>query len=82
MIVQFNVSESFNCSFDQSADLVVDYGKEIPIGDYESSYSVTPSKEKQVMPTANRTLSQNIIVEPIPNNYGLIEWNGSTLTVS
>lgn len=82
MIVQFNENNSFECSFEQQPEYIVDYGKEAPIGDYESSYFVTPSNERQIMPTANRTLSQNIIIEPIPSNYGLITWNGSTLTVS
>lgn len=50
--------------------------------EYTGRYEVTPSSETQVLPTANRIAHQNIVVNPIPSNYGLITWNGSTLTVS
>lgn len=49
--------------------------------EYNGSYSITPSEESQVLRTANRRCTQNITVEPIPSNYGRIEWNGTTLTV-
>lgn len=50
--------------------------------DYEGMYEVTPSAEEQELPTQNRTMLANIIVRPIPQNYGLITWTGSVLTVS
>lgn len=32
--------------------------------------------------TENKTTQQNIVINPIPSNYGLITWNGSVITVS
>lgn len=52
------------------------------IRDYEGTYSVTPSAERQTLPSANCLLLEDVIVEPIPSNYGLITWDGSHLTVS
>ena len=49
---------------------------------YPGPYEVTPSSEAQVLPTAHCTMTGDLVVEPIPSNYGLITWNGSTLTVS
>lgn len=49
---------------------------------YADSYTVTPSAQAQTLQTANKLLTDNIVVEPIPRNYGLITWNGSYLTVS
>lgn len=49
---------------------------------YSGQTEITPSGDTQVLQTANRTVLQNIIINPIPSNYGLITWNGSTLTVS
>ena len=49
---------------------------------YSGSYEVTPSIDTQVLSTASRMLSQNVVVNPIPSNYGLITYNGSTITVS
>lgn len=49
---------------------------------YQGTIEVTPSAETQILPTINRTVTDNIVINPIPSNYGLITWNGSTLTVS
>ena len=47
-----------------------------------TEHEVTPSEETQILQTADRTVLQNIVINPIPSNYGRITWNGSTLTVS
>lgn len=49
---------------------------------YEGPYAVTPSKRTQILQTKNLVATANITVEPIPDNYGLITWDGSILTVS
>ena len=49
---------------------------------YEDSYHITPAAEEQVLQTKDKVLIGNLVVEAIPSNYGLITWNGSTLTVS
>ena len=50
--------------------------------DYTGSYEFTPTQSTQTAPTANKTLTGNITINPIPSNYGLITWDGATLTVS
>lgn len=50
--------------------------------EYEGSYEITPSTSVQTLSTANRHTVADFIINPIPQNYGLITWNGSTLTVS
>ena len=49
---------------------------------YPGPYTVTPSVQAQTLATQNLTLTGNITVNPIPQNYGLITWNGAFLTVS
>ena len=49
---------------------------------YEGSYTVTPTTQRQTLSTANKLMTDDVTIEPIPSNYGLITWNGSTLTVS
>lgn len=49
---------------------------------YTGTYEVTPSSETQTLDTDSFYMTGNIIINPIPDNYGLITWNGSTLTVS
>lgn len=55
-------------------------GGDVPA--YTGPYSVTPNSERQVLETAGTKMVEDVIIEPIPDNYGLITWNGSTLTVS
>lgn len=49
---------------------------------YTGETVITPSTTEQVLATAEKVVTRNIVVNPIPSNYGLITWNGSTLTVS
>lgn len=54
----------------------------IEVDPYTGEVEVTPSAEAQILPTIGKRLLQNITIKPIPSNYGLVTWNGSTLTVS
>ena len=49
---------------------------------YEGSYDITPSGERQVVHMDGMRASGDLVIEPIPSNYGLITWDGSTITVS
>lgn len=49
---------------------------------YHGDYEATPSAEAQTFHTKSKMMEHDFIVNPIPSNYGLITWNGSTLTVS
>ena len=49
---------------------------------YEGVYLVTPSPAAQTLPTSGRRLDADIVVEAIPNNYGLVTWNGAYLMIS
>ena len=53
-----------------------------PIEDYTGPYTVTPSQSTQTLYTNNRRATDNITIEPIPSNFGLITWDGSVITVS
>lgn len=49
---------------------------------YDGPTTITPNGEVQVEYTAGTVLLTDITINPIPSNYGLITWNGSTLNVS
>ena len=49
---------------------------------YTGSYVVTPTKSTQTLSTYNHVMDGNVTVNPIPDNYGLITWNGDFLKVS
>ncbi|MDT3386994.1 MAG: hypothetical protein LIR46_04415 [Bacteroidota bacterium] len=50
--------------------------------DFGGPYDITPSQSEQVVEIEGLKATHNIVVAPIPNNYGLITYNGSILTVS
>ena len=49
---------------------------------YEGPVEVTPSENTQILETNNFRMGDNITINPIPSNYGLITWNGAFITVS
>ena len=49
---------------------------------YEGEYIVDPTTETQILLTKNLRMIDNLVINPIPNNYGLVTWNGSFLVIS
>ena len=49
---------------------------------YEGDYEVTPTDRIQILATEGKLMMSDVVINPIPSNYGLIGWNGSVLTVS
>lgn len=73
---------SFNpphANISTSTQITRDYVDRDP---YTGDYVVTPSQETQTLETKNKRMTGNVTINPIPNNYGLITWNGSIITVS
>lgn len=55
----------------------------VPITAYfDGAYEITPTTEAQTISIKGKTALEDIVVNPIPSNYGLITWNGAVLTVS
>lgn len=81
----FSESRQFSASFSDGSAMSADFGEVQIIHEsdwYEGEYEITPSQEMQTLPTIGKTMIHDLVVKPIPSNYGLITWNGSTLTVS
>ncbi len=62
-----------------SSPVVKEY---VDVETYTGSYEVTPTAETQTLNTQNKRMTQPVTVNPIPSNYGRIDWNGQYLTVS
>lgn len=83
MNVEFLQEEAFTCKFSEDSALFeVDFGEIFSPPAYEGETVIDPNQSIQTLQTAGRVLLTNITVNPMPSNYGLITWNGSTLTVS
>lgn len=50
--------------------------------DYDGGYVFTPTENTQTVVIEDMVARQNIVINPIPSNWGKITWNGNTLTVS
>lgn len=72
-----------SCSLTSQLDGVVDKVIEVQTSEYYTGdYVITPSSETVTLPTEQLMMSANVVINPVPSQYGLISWNGSTLTVS
>ena len=49
---------------------------------YRGEYEFTPTEEAQILETDHLYMQGDIVINPIPSNYGLITYNGSEITVS
>lgn len=50
--------------------------------EYQGPYTVTPGPEIQTLETQGKLLTDVVVMEQIPWNYGLITYNGRVITVS
>lgn len=67
----------------KAVDLGMNVGVYAQVGEhYQGAYEVTPSNAEQVLVTHGLIADGDIIINPIPSNYGLITWDGSVITVS
>lgn len=48
---------------------------------YTGQTTVVPSEVQQILQTDGKKIKSDVIIEPIPSNYGRIIWNGSTMTI-
>ena len=73
------LSEETAVDLDMDTAIVVNqiFGEE-----YEGPYEFTPTADTQVVAINLKTATQDITINPIPSNWGLIAWDGSVLTVS
>lgn len=84
LILELDSQQDLVLVNDETSDLLlIDDVPHVPhFPEYTGDYEFTPSRETQIIPTIQKVLLQNIKINPIPSNYGLITYNGSTLTVS
>lgn len=82
----FTDDDRFRLGFqdDMAADLSSGLAIQIYVPDnpYSGAYEVTPSAVTQRLETEGMVMAHDVVVNPIPSNYGLITWNGSVITVS
>ena len=76
---------------DDELDLVMDSDEEVALTidiaeivfpEYTGSTEYTPTQTAQVAFTAGKVVLDNITINPIPSNYGLITYQGNIITIT
>lgn len=66
----------------QSLTATLSLPQAVAVDEYSGPYEFTPEEAPQVVAIANKKATDNITINPIPQNYGLITWDGRVITVS
>lgn len=84
MILHVVDNSTLSLSINDSDGLSLSAGEVTNVGAdlYDGSYEWTPSTETQTIQINGKQATADIVIQPIPNNYGLVTYNGSTITVS
>lgn len=87
MAARLNAEATLNRGISASASVVKAISATVSMpklstSPYTGEYEFTPTDEEQTIPIYGKTATRDIVINPIPSNYGKITWNGSTLTVS
>ena len=61
-------------------DLVLGESFDVPA--YGGPYEFTPTREVQIAYTGGKLATQDITINPIPRNYGLVTYQGNIITIS
>ena len=77
--IEFSTAETQAAAVLQLGDALIIRSPELP---YAGPYTVTPSRQTQTLSTRGFAMTEDVVVEPIPQNYGLVTYNGRILTIS
>ena len=83
LILQEDNNINLSLVSEDSLELKQDEIIQVISGDpYIGPTEVTPTNEIQTLPTNGLVVPRDIVINPIPNNYGLITYNGFYLRIS
>ena len=49
---------------------------------YEGPFEFTPGDEEQTIATEGKSVTENIIINAIPTNYGKVSWDGAIINIT
>lgn len=48
---------------------------------YRGEYEITPTEETQILSVDGMRMIHDLIIKPIPSDYGRVTWNGAYLLI-
>ena len=80
LLSQIEGELSLNAKYDgEIGEVIVVAEHDLPT--YTGPTVITPSEDTQTLMTADKVVTKNIVVNPIPANYGKIVWDGARLRI-
>ena len=67
---------------DRHAEVDIHGSEKVIPPKYDGPYEFTPTRETQTAHITGKMGKEDIIINPIPSNYGLVTYNGSIITIS
>lgn len=77
-VIDLRIDEDVGIPLEVTEQIVVEDHDTAP---YRGDYTFTPSEETQTVPISGLRATDNIVINPIPEGYGRVVWNGSTLKI-
>lgn len=78
-VIPLRIDDDVGIDLGVTEQIVIEDHDTLP---YRGEYEFTPTENVQTVRINGLRATRNITINPIPNNYGKITWNGSVLTVS
>lgn len=75
--VVFSIKERGSVQFSPKVEII-----ERDAAPYTGEYEFTPTEETQIVPIAGKTAAQNIVINPIPADYGKVTWIGGRILLT
>ena len=66
--------------YEMEVSTAIEVAGETPV--YDGDYEFVPSEEQQTINIGGKMATDNIVIDPIPSNYGLITYDGVSILVS
>lgn len=67
---------------ERSASIEIAGAEKVTPPKYAGPYEFTPTQETQTAHINRKMGTQDITINPIPKNYGLVTYNGSIITIT
>ena len=70
------------CIEDNDENITLELGSESSYPTYTGETEFTPTQSVQVAFTGGKVVLDNITINPIPSNYGLVTYHANIITIS
>ena len=82
LILTLEDGNELTLAIDEAEDMELTLEQASGYPTYTGATTFTPTQEAQIALTAGKVVLQDITINPIPYNYGLVTYQGNIITIS